>query len=96
MNGGHSEILAKVQTLSNAIVFIDECESLFTRRAVLAEYGSVMAQSHKKLIANFIRWAAGVGDKEFCPAALGPLHGDKHQGGLGSCNQGPRQDEYRF
>ena len=53
-------ILEKVLTLSNAIVFIDECESLFTRRSVLAEYGSVMAQSHKKLIANFIRWSEGL------------------------------------
>ena len=53
-------ILEKVLTLSNAIVFIDEFESLFTRRSVLAEYGSVMAQSHKKLIANFIRWSEGL------------------------------------
>ena len=28
-----------------------------------------MAQSHKKLIANFIRWADGVGDEEWCSAA---------------------------
>jgi len=58
-----ARILHAVENLSNAIVFFDECESVFMKRSVLAEYASVNALAHKKVINNFISWVEGLETK---------------------------------
>jgi SpoVK/Ycf46/Vps4 family AAA+-type ATPase len=64
---GAEDLFAKslkhASELSDAIVFFDECERLFTRRSVLGESSSVMAQVQKRLVASFIEFADGLETK---------------------------------
>ena len=54
------DILQRVENMRDAIIFIDECEALFRRRDILAQYASVYVETQKKMITNFIKWAQGL------------------------------------
>jgi len=58
-----AQILQLVESLSDSIIFFDECDSIFMKRSVLAQYASVNAITHKKVINNFISWVEGLETK---------------------------------
>ena len=64
------EILKKIEGLWNAIVFIDECESILGRRDVLSQGASVYVQSLKTMVGNFIKWAEGLQTTDYSKQRL--------------------------
>ena len=53
-------MLEEIDKLDNAIVFFDECETIFSSRDALAGYGSVMAETKKACIGAFLQWVNGL------------------------------------
>mmetsp|Transcript_104680 Transcript_104680/g.265749 ORF Transcript_104680/g.265749 Transcript_104680/m.265749 type:complete len:329 (-) Transcript_104680:226-1212(-) len=58
-----ADILQKIEGMEGAIIFMDECESFFSRREVLSQFASVYVQGQKKMITHFIKWAEGLETK---------------------------------
>ena len=54
------DVLQELGNLEDSIVFLDECETIFSSRDMLATYGSVMAETKKACIGHFLQWANGL------------------------------------
>ena len=46
--------LARIGGLEGAIIYVDECDTLFPRRAAMANYQSVEVRGRQKMIADFL------------------------------------------
>ena len=47
-------LLARIGGLEGAIIYVDECDTLFPRRAAMANYQSVEVGGRQKMIAEFL------------------------------------------
>ena len=66
-------LLERIGSLEGAIIYVDECDTLFPRRAAMANYQSVEVRGHQKMIAEFLEWADGLETKRYQPAEQPPL-----------------------
>eukprot|EP00929_Paragymnodinium_shiwhaense_P021690 TRINITY_DN14081_c0_g1_i3.p1 TRINITY_DN14081_c0_g1~~TRINITY_DN14081_c0_g1_i3.p1 ORF type:complete len:602 (-),score=55.88 TRINITY_DN14081_c0_g1_i3:224-1987(-) len=52
--------LDQISALDDAVVFMDECDTIFSSRETLGGYGSVMAETKKGCIGTFLEWVNGL------------------------------------
>mmetsp|Transcript_103562 Transcript_103562/g.221489 ORF Transcript_103562/g.221489 Transcript_103562/m.221489 type:complete len:453 (-) Transcript_103562:35-1393(-) len=67
------EILQRIETLEKAIIFIDECETCFPNREVMASYASIDVRAHQKMIGAFLEWAQGLATISYSDGKQPPL-----------------------